>query len=153
MRCPNCNAECPEQAVLCEFCGHTWRGGLESSPPVSVAEPPPLPSGLDSDNPYAASDSAYTGSPQIPTHEVPNHLALSIISAVMSLLCCCIPFGIVPVFFSTQVNTKYANGDYDGARSASANAKLWSWVCIGMALLMFVLNVILQIVASAGESF
>lgn len=156
MRCPNCGAECSGQANECEFCGQPLIENIEKTPPpVQVPQsasppplpdlsPPPVPSGFDSDNPYAASDSSTHGRPQIAAYDVPNHLPLSITSAVLSFLCCCIPFGVIPVIFSTQVNSKLANGDYEGALSSSANAKLWSWVCIGVALTLFVLNMILQ---------
>ena len=158
MRCPNCSAECPEQASKCEFCGQPFKTNAEktatpieqqtwaSPPELPNYLPPPIPqsSGFESDNPYAASDSSSYGSPQIPHYDVPNHLALSITSAVLSLFCCCIPFGIVPVIFAAQVGTKLANGDFEGAQSSSANAKLWSWICIGVALGIFALNMILQ---------
>ena len=160
MRCPNCSAECSEQADKCEFCGQSFvADDIGKAPPPSGASPPelpyfsppPLPSGFESDNPYAASDSSSYGSPQIPSYDVQNHLPLSITSAVLSFLCCCIPFGIVPVIFSTQVGSKLANGDFEGAKAASANAKLWSWICIGIALGVFALNMILQFVLTFNK--
>ncbi len=53
----------------------------------------------------------------------PNYLALAIISTIL----CCLPLGIVSIVFSTQVNSKYAEGDYEGAEKASQNAKLF-WI-------------------------
>lgn len=53
----------------------------------------------------------------------PNYLALAIISTIL----CCLPLGIVSIVFSTQVNSKYAAGDYEGAEKASKNAKLF-WI-------------------------
>lgn len=156
MRCPNCSAECSQQASKCEFCGRVLRPIVESAGPVvppplpDYASPPPIPTEFESDNPYAASHSSTYGSPQIPAYDTPNHLALSITAAVMSFLCCCIPFGIIPVIFSTQVNSKLANGDYEGARQASNNAKLWAWISIGVALSVFVINMVSQLVLSSG---
>lgn len=155
MKCPNCSAECSEQAAFCEFCGQSLVANNATAqppepPPLPGFAPPPVPGSFESDNPYASSDSSSYGHPQIPAFDVPNHLPLSITSAVLSFLCCCIPFGIVPVIFSTQVGSKLANGDYEGAQSASANAKLWSWICIGVALSMFVLNMVLQLAVGLG---
>jgi hypothetical protein len=165
MRCPNCSAECSDQAVECEFCNTAfptpaektavWFQPDEPSVPPPIPDyslPPTPPSSFESDNPYAASASAsYTGS--LLVHDVPNYLPLSITAAVLSLCCCCIPFGIVPLIFSTQVNTKLAAGDYSGARSASDNAKLWSWISIGVALAAFVLNLFVNIAGTlAGLS-
>lgn len=157
MKCSNCHAECSWQANACEFCGQVLIAGSEVSlpivatsgpgapPPIPDFAPPPVPDSIDYDNPYASSDSSLYGSSQMPAYDVPNHLALSILAAVLTLCCCCIPFGIIPIIFSTQVNSKLANGDYAGAQSASDNAKLWSWICIGVALSLFVLNMIMRL--------
>jgi hypothetical protein len=164
MRCPNCSAECSDRVSECEFCGHQLGKGVEITPPLALVDeplvppplpdfaPPPFPPNFESDNPYAASNSSSYGRSQVPAYEVSNHLPLSITAAVLTLCCCCIPFGVVPVIFSTQVNSKLAIGDYDGAQSASKNAKLWSWICISIALAVFVLNMLLQVLAAvAGQ--
>lgn len=157
MQCPNCHAECSGQAKTCEFCGQILTAVNEevvpafqthesgAPPPIPDFAPPPLPESFDSENPYASSDSSSYGSSQLPAHEVPNHLPLSIIAAVLTLCCCCIPFGIIPLIFSIQVNSKLASGDYAGAQSASDNAKLWAWICIGVALSLFVVNMIVRL--------
>ncbi|MBS3738494.1 CD225/dispanin family protein [Mesohalobacter halotolerans] len=60
---------------------------------------------------------------QVQQPKPPNYLALAILSTIF----CCLPLGIVSIVFSTQVNSKYAAGDYDGALKASKNAKLF-WI-------------------------
>ncbi|MGH8050964.1 MAG: CD225/dispanin family protein [Arenimonas sp.] len=153
MKCPSCSAEGSGENKRCEFCGYQFAADLETvpleasvPPPIPDFAPPPTPPSFESDNPYAASDSSTYGPPQIlPAYEVPNHLALSISAAVLTLCFCCIPFGIVPVIFSTQVNSKLAAGDYSCAQSASNNAKLWSWICIGIALLVFVFSILVNL--------
>ncbi|MGY3793397.1 CD225/dispanin family protein [uncultured Aquimarina sp.] len=64
-----------------------------------------------------------------------NHLALAIISTIL----CCMITGIVSIIYSTQVNTKYDAGDYEGAVTASKNAKLWGLIGIGVSLIGWVL--------------
>jgi len=159
MRCPNCSAECSDQTRECEFCGHQFDNEVDAPPPIALVSelivPPPIPNiasqsnrpSFESENPYAASDSSSYSQPPVSAYNVPNHLALSITAAILTLCCCCIPFGAVPLIFSTQVNSKLANGDYIGAQAASNNAKLWSWICIGIALVVFVLNLLTQFVA------
>lgn len=154
MKCPNCSAECSGENSQCEFCGYQFSVDAEKISPDQVVlppavpdfTPPPIPSSFESDNPYAASDSSSYGPPQVlPAYAVPNHLALSISAAVLTLCFCCIPFGIVPVIFSTQVNSKLAAGDYAGAQSASETAKLWSWICIGVALVVFAFSALVNL--------
>lgn len=160
MRCPNCHAECSDQANQCDFCGQALvvddasvtPPALPASDAVMPPEipdfsPPPIPARFESDNPYAVSEGSSHGHATfLPSNEVPNHLGLSITATILTLCCCCIPFGIVPLIFSTQVNSKLAIGDYEGARSASDNAKLWSWISIGIALCLFVFNMMARIV-------
>ena len=74
---------------------------------------------------------------------IPNHLAWSIVSTVLATCLCC-PLGlvgIVAIVFSNKVNTLLNQGDLDGARRASNNAKIWCWVATGMAILGLLINV------------
>ncbi len=52
---------------------------------------------------------------------IPNYLT----QAILVTLCCCIPFGIVAIIKASQVNSLIAQGDYEGARNASGQAKMW----------------------------
>lgn len=45
--------------------------------------------------------------------------------AVLVIILCCAPLGIPAIIYSSQVKTKYNNGDYSGARKASERAALW----------------------------
>lgn len=59
--------------------------------------------------------------------------------AILTTLLCCIPFGIVAIIFATQVDSKYATGDYAGALVASGRAKLWSILAAGSLLVFLAL--------------
>jgi hypothetical protein len=50
-----------------------------------------------------------------------NHL----VAAILTTLFCCLPFGIVSIVKSSQVNSKWQAGDYNGAMQASEEAKTW----------------------------
>lgn len=81
---------------------------------------------MASGNPYQS-----TGAPTGAGQHVPNYLVQSIIATA----CCCLPLGIVAIIYAAQVNSKVAAGDISGAMQASNNAKMWSWIAIGLGLL------------------
>ena len=79
-----------------------------------------------------------------------NHLVLAILSTVFGFLCCSginFPFGIVAIVFASQVNGKYASGDFQGAISSAKQAKIWGWISMGLVILGFVINLIYFIFA------
>lgn len=58
----------------------------------------------------------------------PNYLAWAIIVTIL----CCLPFGIVAIVKSSEVNNAYAAGDYTRAYNSSQSAKnwcIWGAVC------------------------
>jgi hypothetical protein len=69
---------------------------------------------------------------------VPNHLVM----AILSTLCCCLPTGIVAIVYAAQVNSKLAGGDHAGAVAASENAKKWSYITIGIGVVLTALYVV-----------
>lgn len=64
--------------------------------------------------------------------KVPNYLIPAIISAI-----CCLPLGVVGIIFAAQVNGKVAAGDIDGALNASKKAKMFSYIAIGLGVILW----------------
>ena len=61
-----------------------------------------------------------------PTPPPPNHLVWAIVSIFL-----CWPLAIPAIIFSTQVNSKWAQGDQAGAQAASSKARkfaLWATI-------------------------
>ena len=46
--------------------------------------------------------------------------------AILSTICCCLPFGIVSIVYAAKVNSLYMAQQYDLAENASQNAKKWA---------------------------
>ena len=65
-----------------------------------------------------------------PPEVIPNYLW----QAIACTACCCIPLGIPAIVYAAQVNTKVAQGDIEGARASSKNAKMWCWIALGAGL-------------------
>ena len=78
-------------------------------------------------------------SPQAPP---PNYLVWAILTTIL----CCLPFGIVSIVYAAQVNSKWIAGDFEGAQSASKNAKVWAWVAFGVGLTVVIIWAILTLV-------
>ncbi|MDR1877242.1 MAG: CD225/dispanin family protein [Flavobacteriaceae bacterium] len=77
---------------------------------------------------------------------VPNsNMPLAIISTVLTCCSCnCVGaiLGIIAMVYAGQVNTKYIAQDYIGAENAAKNARILSFVALGMLVLGIILNII-----------
>lgn len=81
-------------------------------------------------------------------NKVPNYL----VPAILVTLFCCIPFGIVSLIHSSNVNTKLAQGDISGAIDASNKAKLWMFIALGAGLLGGILSILFNILVAFAEA-
>jgi hypothetical protein len=96
------------------------------------------PFGNQNASPYA---SPYA-SPNLPQGICPpNYL----VQAILCTLFCCLPFGIVAIVFSAQVNGKWQTGQYQDAQRTSEQAKMWCWIAFGIGMLQIVVFVFLYI--------
>ncbi len=68
-----------------------------------------------------------------------NYLAWSILSTLF----CCLPFGIVAIVKSTQVDTYWGQGDMESAVQAAKDAKKWIWISVGTVLGITVIYLII----------
>jgi hypothetical protein len=101
----------------------------QQPPPVSPQPPQPPPHRPPQPPPQPPPQQyAWQG----PATVIPNYLVPAILVTVL----CCLPLGVVAIVYATQVNTKLAAGDYAGARQASNNAKLWTWLSFGLGIAM-----------------
>ena len=80
--------------------------------------------------------------PVAPPANIPNYL----VPAIISTICCCLPAGVVSIIYATQVNSKVAAGDIQGAMDASAKAKTWFIVAIVVGVIVNGIAGILQVV-------
>lgn len=63
--------------------------------------------------------------------------------AILTTICCCLPFGIVAIVKSTKVNQLYAAGQYDLAVMQAQDTKKW---CIIAAVTGIVINALYYII-------
>jgi hypothetical protein len=72
-----------------------------------------------------------------------------LIPAILSLFCCW-PLAIVAIIFAAQVNGKVAAGDIAGAMDASKKAKMFSFIAIGIGLVVGVIYMLITILGVAA---
>jgi t-SNARE complex subunit (syntaxin) len=75
---------------------------------------------------------------------VPNYLAQSILVTLF----CCLPLGIVAIIKASEVNSRLASGDYEGAVKASNEAKKFCWWSFGAGIIFIVIYFVLVVLAA-----
>lgn len=139
-----------DDANFCATCGREQEPGARFCPNCGAAADPLAAGG----GPSYAPGMPYQAGGVVPA--VPNYLTWAIIITVLGgLTLCCygvgvfalIP-GIVAVVYATQVNSKLAAGDYNGAAKASNSAKTWCWVATGASVLVATGVVVLFIIGA-----
>ncbi|MEP6513983.1 MAG: CD225/dispanin family protein, partial [Parafilimonas sp.] len=65
-----------------------------------------------------------------------------LVESILVTIFCCLPFGIAGIVFATQVNSKWAAGDYNGAMQASKDADKWTKIGFFVGLAGIVLYLI-----------
>jgi hypothetical protein len=111
------------------------------NPPVPPPYSSPYGPGPSGPGPYgppaygspAYGSPGYGAQPQRPKPD--NYL----VWAILSLVLCCMPLGIVSVVYASQVDGHYARGDYASAEQASASAKKWAIASALTVVVLFVL--------------
>jgi hypothetical protein len=71
--------------------------------------------------------------------------------AILSTLFCCLPLGIASIVFASQVDSKWAQGDYTGAREASEKAKRFAMIAAGVGIAGIILFFIVPALFMGGS--
>ncbi|MDR1767784.1 MAG: CD225/dispanin family protein [Propionibacteriaceae bacterium] len=111
-------------------------------PPVDAYQPP-----VQEYQFPAAEPNPQVAQPYYPTAATPpeNYLVWAILTTVL----CCMPLGIVSIVMSTQVNQKWAVGDFEGAQKAAASAKNFAIASAVAALVVWLVVAIFYIAVFA----
>jgi hypothetical protein len=65
-----------------------------------------------------------------------------LVESILATIFCCLPLGIVGIVYATQVNSKFAAGDYEGALASSREAGRWTKLSVFIHLALIVLSLI-----------
>ncbi|MBU0691615.1 CD225/dispanin family protein [bacterium] len=100
--------------------------------------------------PPVSNSEPVSGSPQPPQRfeePVPTYLA----PAVLVTILCCLPAGIVAVYFASRVSSLQAIGNRVAAYQASDKARLWCWISGFLGLIWPLL--IISLIVAGGVGF
>ena len=114
-------------------------------PPTSTS---PTSTSRSTPPPGASAPLRTSGGGTIPPGTVPNHL----VGAVLSTICCCMPFGVAAIIFAAQVNGKLAAGDLEGARDSSKKATTFMWISFGVGILTNLLAFAIQLLPAVAAA-
>ena len=73
-----------------------------------------------------------------------------LVESILVTIFCCLPFGVVGIVFASQVNSKYAAGDYAGALKASQDAAKWTKIGFFIGLGICVLYILVFVLFGVG---
>lgn len=74
-----------------------------------------------------------------------NHLVWGILTTIL----CCLPFGVVSIVKANQVNTLWAQGQFQAAQQASEDAKKFAIISAACAVALFVVPFVILIIIGA----
>ena len=116
-----------------------WDGAAwtDHSRPVAGASPaPPTPPAPPAPpTPYSAPAGAPAGAPAAAAGPKPdNYLVWTILATVL----CCLPIGAVGIYFSTQVDKLWGQGDVAGAERQARNARTMAIIAAVVSIVLIV---------------
>lgn len=124
--------------MFCASCGEQINDGAGFCPKCGAPATRQAPSAPGATGPTGTA----------PVANVPNHL----VGAILATLFCCLPFGVVAIVFASQVNTKLAQGDVEGALKASKSAKNWTLASVLSVAVIMVIYLLIAVVGAVLSS-
>lgn len=76
-----------------------------------------------------------------------------LVESILATIFCCLPFGIAGIVNAAKVESKFAQGDLEGAERASANAKKWTLISAALGVLVVLLAFIGAMLGFVGSQY
>lgn len=152
MRCINCYQDIPDGSKFCPHCGaqQPVSGNQAGTDTYQNTQYSDADSGQQNAQ-YSDPDGArYSGQQNTQyntqnstqyqyaqyNHEEPVNWIPYLILSIISTVCCCIPVGIVAIFYTVKINTAVSSGDAESARHAANMAKIWIIVAVVVGIVV-----------------
>ena len=69
--------------------------------------------------------------------------------AILSTVCCCLPFGIVSIVYAAKVDSLYTSKQYEAALEASGKDKMWAHIAAGSGVAVGIIYGLLSVSRAA----
>ena len=170
MYCPQCGNANDDAAGFCTSCGtdlqkyrEQWSASEAGSPEAATSQQPdasqqaatpsayPPPYQQQYQSPYQTTP-AYQPAGYQPGYgrgtipNIPSYMGW----AIVTLILCFWPTGIVAVVYASKVGNRLAVGDVPGAQEASRKAKMWTWITFAIGIAAVVIAIIGIVVAAVA---
>lgn len=152
MRCINCYQDIPDGSKFCPHCGaqqpvsgnqagtdtyqNTQHSDADSRQQnAQYSDPDGARYSGQQNTQYNTQNSTQYQYAQY-NHEEPVNWIPYLILSIISTVCCCIPVGIVAIFYTVKINTAVSSGDAESARHAANMAKIWIIVAVVVGIVV-----------------
>ncbi|HJA66748.1 MAG TPA: CD225/dispanin family protein [Candidatus Mediterraneibacter cottocaccae] len=152
MRCINCYQEIPDGSKFCPHCGaqQPVSGNQAGTDTYQNTQYSDADSGQQNAQYSDPNGAQYSGQQNTQyntqnstqyqyaqyNHEEPVNWIPYLILSIISTVCCCIPVGIVAIFYTVKINTAVSSGDAESARHAANMAKIWIIVAVVVGIVV-----------------
>ncbi len=76
-----------------------------------------------------------------------------LVESILVTIFCCLPFGIAGIVFASQVNSKFAAGDFNGALQASKDAGKWTKIGFWLGIISYIIGILWVVFVVGFSSF
>lgn len=93
-----------------------------------------------------------TPPPPPPQYDRPVRPKTWLVESIVLTVLCCTPFSIVGIIYAAKVNSLYDQSQYEEAKRASSNAKMWTLIGLGIGLITTIIYIVFIVrMAMSGE--
>ncbi|MCX7835598.1 MAG: CD225/dispanin family protein [bacterium] len=129
MYCPKCGAQNSDSVSFCTQCGASLQSTFQTGFQRPQFQSP-----------------SYSSPPK--TELPPDN---KLVKAILVTIFCCLPFGIISIINAAQVNSKWAAGDYEGARRSAFEADKWANIGLWVGIAVYLIYAILLLIGVGLE--
>jgi len=102
-----------------------WREAGELPELAPIFELPTMPPPV---NKPLETPSFTPNSPQVLDSSTESKPKTWLVESILVTILCCLPFGIAGIVNAAKVDSRFASGDYEGAKKSAAEAKKWTLI-------------------------